>query len=311
MLKMLKKSVKFNRNGNKNKTKINFKKRSKKQKGGNFKKRSKKQKGGNFKKIAFCFLIYDKINNEKLWYDYIKGIDKNKYNIYIHYKINKPLQYFEKYKIKNTIDTCWGCVSIVLAQLEILKIALKDPDNKHFIWLSQSCIPIKSFNYIYNNLNINKSYYNISPDCQLETKIDSLLKYVKKENIKKAAMPSIISRKHANLFIANQNNIMLWFNDIKATPDEIIFITLLHHFNLKHELILTSNVSANAIIFTGWTDMKNYKTFNNSKLTKTTPNQYEYICKDELNYLLASKSMFARKFQDNCRGLDNLNQYLV
>ena len=39
------------------------------------------------KKIAFCFLIYDKINNEKLWYDYIKGIDK--VNITYTYIIKK------------------------------------------------------------------------------------------------------------------------------------------------------------------------------------------------------------------------------
>ena len=25
------------------------------------------------KKIAFCFLIYDKINNEELWYDFFKN----------------------------------------------------------------------------------------------------------------------------------------------------------------------------------------------------------------------------------------------
>ncbi len=40
----------------------------------------------NKKKIAFCFLIYDKINQETLWYDWFKNVDKNKYNIYIHYK---------------------------------------------------------------------------------------------------------------------------------------------------------------------------------------------------------------------------------
>ena len=40
----------------------------------------------NNKKIALCFLIYDKINHEKLWYEWLKNVDKNKYNIYIHYK---------------------------------------------------------------------------------------------------------------------------------------------------------------------------------------------------------------------------------
>ena len=48
------------------------------------------------KKIAFCFLIYDIINHEELWNIFFKNVDANKYTIYIHYKFNKPLKYFEK-----------------------------------------------------------------------------------------------------------------------------------------------------------------------------------------------------------------------
>ena len=51
------------------------------------------------KKIALCFLIYEEIYHEDLWYNFLKNVDKKKYNIYIHYKTNKPLKYFEKYKL--------------------------------------------------------------------------------------------------------------------------------------------------------------------------------------------------------------------
>ena len=51
------------------------------------------------KKIAFCFLIYDTINHEDLWFLFFKNVNKDKYNIYIHYKDNKPLKYFEEYKL--------------------------------------------------------------------------------------------------------------------------------------------------------------------------------------------------------------------
>ena len=36
--------------------------------------------------LGFCFLIYDIINHEKLWYYWLKNIDTKKYRIYIHYK---------------------------------------------------------------------------------------------------------------------------------------------------------------------------------------------------------------------------------
>ena len=31
----------------------------------------------------------------------VENIDNNKYNIYIHYKTDKPLKYFDKYKLNN------------------------------------------------------------------------------------------------------------------------------------------------------------------------------------------------------------------
>ena len=261
-------------------------------------------------KIALCFLIYEEIYHEELWYKWLNNIDKNKYNIYIHYKNNKPLKYFDKYKIKENIDTCWGCIGIVLAQNAILREALKDPDNQHFIWLSDSCIPFKNFNYVYNYLDVSKSYFNIAPDSQVFPRADAVLKYIKKNNIKKAAMPSIINKKHAKLFVDNDNNIKLWFKDIKI-PDEIVYITLIYHNNLQNELITTPNLAAGAIIMSQWEDMSNYKNFSNSIKTKTTPYEYKYICPEEVDYFINSNSLFGRKFIKNCTGLDYLEKQII
>ena len=60
------------------------------------------------KKIAFCFLIYEEIYHEDLWKSFLDNVDKSKYSIYIHYKKDKPLKYFNDHKLKNTIETCWG-----------------------------------------------------------------------------------------------------------------------------------------------------------------------------------------------------------
>jgi len=259
------------------------------------------------KKIALCFLIYDKINHEQIWYDYLKNIDPNKYNIYIHYKENKPLKHFEKYKLKNCIETCYGCLSVVLAQNLILKEALKDPLNHHFIWLSGACIPIKSFNYVYNYLDVKKSYYNIGSDKRVFPRANYALNYIDKTKIKKANMASIINRKHAELFVNNDNNIKKWFKNIKNV-DEHAYISLLYYYNLQNELILTDNIASGAIIFAQWSDMKNYKIFNKS--IKENDFTYKYICNEELEYLINSDSLFSRKFLPECKGLENLNNML-
>ena len=86
-------------------------------------------------KIAFLFLIYDIINHESIWFNFFNGISKNKYSIYIHYKINDNLEFFNNYKINKTIATKYADISIVKAQNLLIKEALKDANNKHFIFL--------------------------------------------------------------------------------------------------------------------------------------------------------------------------------
>ena len=81
------------------------------------------------KKIAFCFLIYDIINHEELWDLFFLNVNKDKYNIYIHYKKNVKLKYFEKYKLKNCIETKYYDVTLVLAQNLMLREAYKDVNN--------------------------------------------------------------------------------------------------------------------------------------------------------------------------------------
>ena len=82
---------------------------------------------------------------------------------------------------------------------------------------------------------------------------------------------------------------------------------MLHHLNLQNELVLTPNIAAGAIIFTSWSDMSNYKLFKNSTIIENkAPNNYKYICAEELDYLLKSNSLFGRKFEDKCGGLERL-----
>ena len=69
-------------------------------------------------KVAFCFLLYDKVVHQKIWEDFFKQ-DKNpikSYNIYSHVKeVNKNTQkWIADNKIK-TIKTKWCGVSLVRA----------------------------------------------------------------------------------------------------------------------------------------------------------------------------------------------------
>jgi len=203
-----------------------------------------------------------------------------------------------------------GCLSLVLAQNLILKEALKDPLNQHFIWLSGSCIPIKSFNYVYGYLDERKSYYSMFPESQIFPRANYALNYIERKNIKKANMASIINRKHSKLFVNNGNNIQKWFKGV-GVPDEHAYISLLYHYNLQNELILTNNLAAGAIIFAQWGDNEMFKdSIILVRQSTDHPSEYKYICPEELEYLINSESLFARKFLPGCKGLDNLNNML-
>jgi hypothetical protein len=258
-------------------------------------------------KIAFLFLLYDVINHENIWFNFFNGITKNKYNIYIHYKTDNTLEFFNDYKINKSkiINTKYADISIVKAQNILIKEALKDINNKHFVFLSGSCIPLKSFNFIYNYLDTKYSYFHIAgsddcfPDCEVA------LKYIPKQHIKKSAQWCILNRRHSELLLNatasindTANNYLTWFKDTYA-PDELCYISYLSYIynnSLDKEIISTSYNSPPevATTFANWEDM-NYKYVSERELKN-----YKSISEEELEHLLRSKSLFGRKFKPSC-----------
>jgi hypothetical protein len=244
------------------------------------------------RKLAFCFLIYDIINHEELWHIFFKNVDTRKYTIYIHYKNNSPLTYFEKYKVATTIDTSWGDISLVKAQNILLQEAITCTDNTHFIFLSNSCIPLKSFDYVYRHLQDAYSYFNICDPAQCFPRCNSLLDVIHRDCIQKASQWCILNRKHSTLMLSTRAYLD-WFAECFA-PDEHCYITTLFYHDLQGELITTPNIASGATTFTNWGGM-DYKYPSNGHL-KT----YLDISAEELGYLLDGASLFGRKFDTVC-----------
>lgn len=261
------------------------------------------------KKIAFCFLIYDGINHEKLWYDFFSNVDKNKYNIYIHYKENKQLEYFEEYKIDESdiVETAWGDNSLVKAQINLYKNAMKDPDNYKMIMVSNSCIPLKNFEYIYNHLTkdhygyFNKMTYDFLTELYVNYKLYSDIGGY----IYKASQWAIINRKLADLFI-NSKNVNKYDNKVSIMcPDEAFFITEIYANKMTNEIKLYDNMY-DGPTFVAWYNNSSYKSFKNTKKSSKKPHTFTNIDENELNYLINSNCLFGRKFTKECTGLDDL-----
>ncbi|KAH0894903.1 hypothetical protein HID58_057332 [Brassica napus] len=114
-------------------------------------------------KIAFMFLTPGALPFERLWDRFFQE-HEGKFSVYIHASKERPVHY-SRYFVNREIrsdEVVWGRISMVDAERRLLANALRDPTNQQFVLLSDSCVPLRSFEYIYNYL----MYSNVSyVDC--------------------------------------------------------------------------------------------------------------------------------------------------
>jgi hypothetical protein len=249
------------------------------------------------KKVAFCFLIYDIINHEELWNAFFGGIDKEKYNIYIHYKTSTELKYFEKNKIKNCIETEYCSYTVSLAINYLMRTAYNDDvDNTKFILLSGACIPLKPFNYIYDKMTRDDyGYFTVCPQTQCFPNCNSLTSVIEKDKISKAFNWFILNRNLTkNICFGKDEFINKHYKNIYAA-EEYFFYTAVKQMGLDDEIITTANTNIlDSTTFANWKgDGYKYPSLNGVKT-------YVDISNEELIYLLDSNCLFGRKFNVNC-----------
>ncbi|XP_052181585.1 glycosyltransferase BC10-like isoform X3 [Diospyros lotus] len=134
---------------------------------------------------------------------------EGKFSVYVHASKDKPV-HFSRYFINREIRSdkvVWGKISMVDAEKRLLANALKDPDNQQFVLLSDSCIPLRNFNFVYNYL----MYTNISfIDCFIDPGphgtgrySDHMLPEVEKSDFRKGAQWFTMKRQHALIVMAD------------------------------------------------------------------------------------------------------------
>ena len=276
-----------------------------------------------FKQFYLNCVLY-----ENIWHSYFKNVDNNKYTIYIHYKNNKPLAFFEKYKLNKCINTKYADISLVKAQNVLLDTALTDMNNEHFVFLSGSCIPFKNFSTLYDTLDCNNSYFTTYSKIDCYPRCIPLLFYTNYKFMNKASQGCILNRKHAQS-MTHDTKYLTYYNYIYA-PDDHAYITNIHSNNLQNEII-TSNKPLDQTTFVSWDHKNRYKykyieLYNNSKnesllylfnlfylcvnflcwclcIPSSNPYDYTSVSKDELASLCKSKCYFGRKFNTKCNNV--------
>lgn len=187
-------------------------------------------------KISFLFMIYDKIEKEDLWYEFFRNEDINKYTIYIHAKNNSNViftnDFFYKYLLPTNYPTEWGTYSLINVQNRLLEASLHDKENRKFIFVSGSHIPLHNFNFLYNYLSKNDNsyfhYFEVKKDSNLFNRLSSI-NNIHKYNLISwvyGSQWSILNRAHAEFIIKNEKDFELIFSKSKI-PDEFAYINYL------------------------------------------------------------------------------------
>lgn len=159
-------------------------------------------------KVAFMFLTPNALPFEKLWHKFFQG-HEGRFSIYVHASREKPLHvshYFVDRDIRSD-KVGWGQISMVDAEKRLLAHALKDPDNEHFVLLSDSCVPLHNFDYVYNYLIfINVSFIDSFDDPGphgLGRYSPKMLPEVEKRFFRKGSQWFSMKRLHAIIIMAD------------------------------------------------------------------------------------------------------------
>ena len=158
------------------------------------------------KKIALLFLTRSDLNHTELWKDWV--ID-DKYTIYNHPKTPVSDPWFSQFCIKQICQTSWA--NTMLAQQALLRAALKNPDNYKFIFLTESCAPLRTADQVYKMLTDDNNSHMAWKKAWWEKKDPRTLSKFPEKYHRGNYSWFVLNRKHAEM-IANDNYWILLSN---------------------------------------------------------------------------------------------------
>ncbi|XP_048540591.1 glycosyltransferase BC10-like isoform X2 [Triticum urartu] len=159
-------------------------------------------------KIAFMFLTPGSLPFEKLWEKFLQG-HEGRYSIYVHASRQKPVHTSSLFVGRDIHSDAvvWGKISMIDAEKRLLANALEDTDNQFFVLLSDSCVPLHSFDYVFNylmgtNISFIDCFQDPGPHGNGRYSLE-MLPEIEERDFRKGAQWFAITRRHALLILAD------------------------------------------------------------------------------------------------------------
>lgn len=251
--------------------------------------------GAQHNKIAFLFLTRDNLARSDIWQQFLAG-HESKYSVFCHPKhpqnVTDPV--LKPHVIAEHVDTCWGCIGTVEANMLMMQRALSaDVNNQHFVLVSESCVPLCPFATIYAALRPGTTYMSIFQ--QNFERYDKIIQptFPKRAFTKHCAQGVVFSREHAEILVNTRHNYLPRWQQVHCV-DEHYFCNVLRlqdpHFQEKTALV--------KITYDKWgkhlLDKKKYR--ENIDVQMDSYNTMFSVSNKFIDLLRSNKYLFGRKF---------------
>ncbi|KAK6917776.1 Glycosyl transferase, family 14, partial [Dillenia turbinata] len=163
-------------------------------------------------KIAFLFLVRRILPLDFLWGIFFENADSANFSIYIHSEPGFVFDestcrssFFYGRQLSNSIKVEWGESSMIEAERLLLEAAIEDPANQRFILLSDSCVPLYNFSYIYNYVMASpRSFVDSFLDAKEKRYNPKMSPVIPKEKWRKGSQWVTLIRKHAEVIVDDE-----------------------------------------------------------------------------------------------------------
>ncbi|XP_073302309.1 glycosyltransferase BC10-like isoform X1 [Primulina huaijiensis] len=177
-------------------------------------------------KVAFLFLARRNLPLDFLWGSFFENADRAKFSIYIHsnpgFMFNASTTrsaFFYDRQLKNSVKVAWGEASMIEAERVLFEEALQNPANQRFILLSDRCVPLYNFSYIYN-------YLMKSPRSFVDSFLDKkdvrynprMSPVIPKNKWRKGSQWVTLTRRHAEVIVTDDTVFPIFRNFCKRRP---------------------------------------------------------------------------------------------
>ncbi|CAL5391163.1 unnamed protein product [Camellia sinensis] len=166
-------------------------------------------------KVAFLFLTRGALPLDFLWHTFFQNGDVANFSIYIHsrpgFVFNEKTTrsaFFHDREVRNSIQVTWGEPTMIEAERLLLEAALEEPANQRFVLLSDSCVPLYNFRYIYNYLMSSpRSFVDSFLDAKEVRYNPKMSPIIPKHKWRKGSQWITLIREHAEVVV--NDNIVL------------------------------------------------------------------------------------------------------